>query len=134
MLILYALNRVKQGKDRLIPFSEVDREVKPLLERFGPPRSVYHTEYPFWRLQNDDIWEVVSDVPLRSRARNSDPPRSELLANGAKGGFKAELFAVLRDDLGLANEFFDALLKANFPHESHPAILAVIGGNLSHRV
>lgn len=134
LLLLYALRRIQVGSGRLLPFIEVERDVKPLLERFGPPRSAYHIEYPFWRLQNDGIWEVVSDVPLRSRARNSDPPRSELLANGAKGGFKAELFAVLRDDRGLANELFGALLKANFANESHPAILAAICGNLSHRV
>jgi putative restriction endonuclease len=134
LLLLYALARIQVGSERLLPFFEVDRDVKPLLERFGPPRSAYHIEYPFWRLQNDGIWEVVSEAPLRSRARNSDPPRSELLAKSAKGGFKAEMFAALRDDRGLANELFGALLKVNFPNESHPAVMAAISGSLSSRV
>lgn len=131
ILLLYALMRLEQRTDRLIPFFEIDREVRPLLERFGPLRSAYHTEYPFWRLQNDGIWEVVSETPLRSRARNSDPSRSELLAKGAKGGFKAEFFATLRDDRGLTSDLRKALLKANFPPESHPAIMAAVGGNPS---
>lgn len=131
LLLLYALGRIQPGAERLLPFTEVDRDVKPLLERYGPPRSAYHTEYPFWRLQNDGIWEVASDAPLRSRARNSDPPRSELLTKGARGGFKAVLFAALRDDRSLTTELCSALLKANFPQESHPAIMAAIGGNPS---
>jgi len=129
LLLIYALGRIQKGSERLLPFTEVDRDVKPLLERFGPPRSAYHTEYPFWRLQNDGIWEVVSDAPLRSRASNSDPPRSELLAKGARGGFKTELFATLRNEQGLAGELCRELLRANFPEETHLAVMAAVGGS-----
>jgi putative restriction endonuclease len=125
--MLYALSRVQQGSERLLPFAEVHRDVKPLLERFGPPRSAYHPEYPFWRLQNDGIWDVVSDVPLRSRASNSDPPRSELMTKGAMGGFRAELFAALRDKEALAGELCRELVRASFPVETHLAIMAAVG-------
>ena len=47
------------------------------LFEFGPSRKSYHPEYPFWRLQNDGIWEVASDVPL-SRKPNVDIPVTEL--------------------------------------------------------
>jgi putative restriction endonuclease len=127
LLLLYAFGRVQKGSERLLPFVEVDRDVKPLLEQFGAPRSAYHPEYPFWRLQNDGIWEVVSEAPLRSRKSNSDPPRSELLAKGARGGFRAELFLALRDEQNLIDELSRAVLIATFPAEHHPSIKVAVG-------
>jgi putative restriction endonuclease len=127
LLLLYALGRNQQGSERLLPFSEIDRHVKPLLERFGPIRTVHHPEYPFWRLQNGGIWEEVSDVPLRSRKSNSAPPRSEFLAKGAKGGFKDEMFAALTDEQHLIGELSLTVLMANFPADNHLSILAAVG-------
>ncbi len=109
-----------------MPFTEVDRDMKPLLERFGPARRVYHPEYPFWRLQNDGIWEVISDQPLRARASNSDPRRSELLAKNAKGGFKAELFAALKSEPGLASELCEHILRMTFAESIHSIIVDTI--------
>ncbi|MBV9783067.1 MAG: hypothetical protein JO264_04545 [Acidisphaera sp.] len=133
LLVLYAIDRVKRGSDRLLPFAEVDRDLKPLLERFGPPRSAHHPEYPFWRLQNDGIWEVVSDAPLRSRASNSDPLRSELLAKGARGGFKAELFATLKTEPHLATELCNEIFRTFFPEAIHLSIAEAVGIRMAGR-
>ena len=127
LLLLYAIGRLQHGSDRLLPFLDVDRDLKVLMERFGPSRSVYHPEYPFWRLQNDGVWEVVSDAPLRSRARNSDPRRSELLSKGARGGFRTELFTVLKAEKNLANQVCSRILTASFPGEAHANILVAVG-------
>jgi len=36
----------------------LEPDLERLLFEFGPPRKAYHPEYPFWRLQNDGVWEV----------------------------------------------------------------------------
>ena len=61
LLALYTLGRLRRGGERLISYADVDRELRKLLKEFGPPRKSYHPEYPFWRLQNDGVWEVLGD-------------------------------------------------------------------------
>ena len=58
LLLLYALGRCLNDGERLLPYGEVDRELRPLLMEFGPERKSCHTEYPFQRLANDGIWEL----------------------------------------------------------------------------
>jgi putative restriction endonuclease len=64
LLVLYALGRWSRGETADIPFKQVDADLTGLLKEFGPPRQSYHTEYPFWRLQNDDVWVVHATGPL----------------------------------------------------------------------
>jgi hypothetical protein len=76
LLVLYALGRWSRGDTGDIPFSEVDRDLTGLLKEFGPPRQSYHPEYPFWRLQNDGVWQVHAAGALKPRKGNTDPPRA----------------------------------------------------------
>lgn len=126
LLLLYAISSARPGKPRLIPYVEVDRDLRPLLLRFGPERSTVHPEYPFWRLQNDGLWEVVSDQPMRSRKSNSDPPRSELIEKGARGGFKEEFYAALSKDQNFREKVSIDVLRANFPEDVHESIRSAI--------
>ena len=72
LLLLYAPGRCLDHDSRMIPYAEVDRELKPLLMQFGPERKAYHTEYPFQRLENDGIWELHDASNLIRPASNSD--------------------------------------------------------------
>ena len=67
LLALYAIARLLRCEPRMIPYVEIDRELGKLLMEFGPHRQSYHPEYPFWRLQNDGIWEVSPKEGLTSR-------------------------------------------------------------------
>ena len=58
LLVLYAIGKLLQGKDRLLPFSEVDEKLGKLQRDFGPRRRAYHTQLPFWRLQYDGVKEI----------------------------------------------------------------------------
>src|SRR5262249_6923415 len=60
LLFLYALGRFANGQRRL-SYEEVDRDVGNLLQEFGPSSRSVHTEHPFWRLQNDGLWQVHTD-------------------------------------------------------------------------
>jgi len=92
LLLLYALGKCQIGEDRLIPFSKTDQSLRSLLIDFGPPRKSYHPEYPFWRLQNDGIWELPNSQLLKRRKSSTDAKKSELLKSNIHGGFTQKLY------------------------------------------
>jgi putative restriction endonuclease len=127
LLVLYALGRWQRGETADIPFIEVEPALTDLLKEFGPPRQSFHPEYPFWRLQNDGVWTVTSDAPMRSRASNTDPPKSELLATHARGGFSDEVKAALTARPDALTAIATSLLERHFPESLHPDILDAVG-------
>lgn len=127
LLLLYMLGRYQQGAARLIPFQQINEALTGLLREFGPPRQAYHPEYPFWRLQNDGVWEVVTEAPLTPRASNSDPLKSELLRFNVPGGLTAEIYQCLQYDQGLQRQLVELLLAEHFPRSLHADILEAVG-------
>src|SRR5262249_41640056 len=89
LLVLYALGRWARGETELA-LAEVDPALPSLLKEFGPPHRT-SSIYPFWRLQNDGVWLVQAEGTLKSRKGNTDPPKTELLAHHARGGFSDEV-------------------------------------------
>jgi putative restriction endonuclease len=130
LLVLYALGRWVRGERGDLPFREVDRDLTALLKEFSPPRQSYHPEYPFWRLQNDGVWEAHADGALKPRRGNTDPSEGELLAHDARGTFSADVQAALRADSALAGALAARLLESHFPESLHPDILAAVGLDL----
>ena len=127
LLVLYAIGQAGRSADRLLPFHQVDRDLTALLKEFGPPRRTVHTEYPFWRLQNDGIWEVAKADTLRRRESNSDPVKSELLAKDIHGGFLQECFSFLRRNAAAREKIVQGLLHAHFPESIHSDVLSAVG-------
>jgi putative restriction endonuclease len=130
LLVLYALARWCRGDRDDIPFRDVDRDLTPLLQDFGPPRQSYHPEYPFWRLQNDGVWVVHADGSMSPRRSNSDPPKGELLAHHAAGGFSEVVKAALRARPANVPEIATGLLANHFPESIHQDILDAVGLDL----
>ena len=58
-----------------------------LLDRFGVQLSKNRAQYPFWRLQNDSIWEIQNSELYKENS-SGDVSAKELKNNNAKGGFK----------------------------------------------
>jgi putative restriction endonuclease len=125
LLMLVALSELRAGRERLMTFPEIDRRLAPLLRKYTSSKSV-HTEYPFWRLQRDGVWEVPNGESLARRASNSDPLRSELLQKGVRGGFTEVMFSKLRLDEEFRSEFVEAMLR-HFPAISHKEVLHDVG-------
>jgi putative restriction endonuclease len=126
LLILLALGAWSRG-ERQLPFSECGPKLAELLREFGPASKSLHPEYPFWRLQNDGIWVVEAGRDLRSRASNSDPPKSELLAAGATGRFARDVESELRSRPDLVQRLAQRVLDAHFPETIHEDIRAAVG-------
>lgn len=130
LLLLYAIARSLRDKDRLIPYREVDEKVRQLLIDFGPTRKSYHPEYPFWRLQNDAIWELENSENVSLRAGNTDAKKSDLIKYNVLGGFKKEIFDLVTSDPAVAGEIATGILEANFPSSIHEDILQAVGLDL----
>jgi putative restriction endonuclease len=131
LLAIYAIGRLLRGEPRMIPYAEVDRDLAKLLMEFGPCRQSYHPEYPFWRLQNDGVWELSRTEGLSVRRGNTDAKKSELISNSVEGGFTPEVYEELSRNKRLATEIVQDLLIANFPETLHQDILDVVGIDFS---
>lgn len=126
LLILLTLGRYANGNNRLLPFSEVDVPLQDLLKAFGPPRKSFHSEYPFWWLQNDGIWELANANSVETRKGHADAKKSELLKYNVAGGFTKELFDAIEAKPVLIKWIALDLLDRCFPESFHQDILETV--------
>lgn len=127
LLLLLALGRLSRGKPRLASYThEIRQPLSRLLDRFGPPRRANHPEHPFWRLRNDNLWEVPDDETLPTTS-SGDVLSSALAENGTHGGFPEPLQRLLRRNPELVETATAHLLAANFPDSLHLSIRDEVG-------
>ena len=130
LLVLYAIGELRRGKDRLLPYSQVDEDFGDILAEFGPRRSRQGTQYPFWRLQTDGFWELTNAAKVRLTA-SGDPFKSDLIDFNVQGGFIAEIANQLQTNSSLASEIVHLMLEGHFPETWHHDILQRIGIELT---
>ena len=126
LLLLLILARKSRVLPDEVTFTEIEDTVRDLLFEFGPSRKSYHPEYPFWRLQNDGIWEVASDVPM-SRKPNVDIPVTELRGKNARGRLPQSVLDELETSPELITEVAHSILDSHFPDSLHEDIAAAVG-------
>lgn len=105
LLLLYALGRLVNDNERLIPYADVDRDLRSLLLEFGPERKACHTEYPFWRLQNDGIWELTNIEHVETRKGHTDGKKSELLKYGVSEDSRLRFLKSCNEIRGLSQNW-----------------------------
>ena len=130
LLVLYAIGKLLRGESRLLPFTEVDDNLGNLLREFGPKRTVQRTQLPFWRLQNDGIWEIPGAERIKL-SPGGDVNRGDLFRNEVSGGFTEDIALRLQNDTGLAFEIVQNMLDAHFPASIHEDILQAVGIELT---
>ena len=126
LLALWAIGRCLSGESRMAPYRTVDAALGGLLRDFGPPRKSVHTEFPFWRLQGDGIWELDGVGGVRV-TRSGDAYKGDLLSEDVRGGLPEEIYDTLRADHRLTAEIVRDLLAAHFPETRHDDILQAVG-------
>ena len=115
-----------QGENRLLPYSEIDENLGNLLREFGPKQANYGTQYPFWRLQNDGVWEIT-DADKIGQTRSGDALKSDLVRYDVSGGFLEDIANRLQNDSKLAFRIIQNLLDAHLPPSLHEDILQAVG-------
>lgn len=133
LLVLYAIGELLRDGNRLLRYSEVDENLGNLLREFGPGRVNYGTQYPFWRLQNDGIWEI-SDADQVRQTASGDALKSDLVRYDVSGGFLEHIAHQLQNDSKLSFEIIQSLLDAHFPSSFHEDILQAVGIEFSLQI
>ena len=127
LLLLYALGCCYKGENRKIFYSKIDIDLRKLFIEFAPNLKSIHTEYSFWRLQNDGLWVLYGAENVQPRKSNTDAKKSELLLYNVCGGFSENIYNELRNNSSLLIEIARDLLNAYFPTTVHKDILDRIG-------
>ena len=126
MLAIWAIGRCMNCKPRMAPFDTAHTELTGLIQRFGPHRGSVPTEQPFWRLQNDGVWEI--DKPHLVRVDSSGGPSvASLHEHGIMGGLIESYYEAFQYDPNLAWRVALSLLEAHFPASLHDDILHAAG-------
>lgn len=126
LLVLYAIGKLLRSEGRLISYADIEEELRNLLREFGPWRSTHNPQFPFWRLQNDGIWEVSDAANIRQTA-SGDAYITDLRSYNVSGGFPEPIAYQLQNDSKLAFEIIQNLLDAHFPFSYHEDILQAVG-------
>ena len=107
-------------------FATVHVDLTWLVRRFGPHRRRVPTAEPFWRLQNDGVWEI--DQPeLVSLDTSGSAHISDLRQHGIMGGLLESDYNAIRADPNLAWRIATSLLADHFPDTLHDEILRATG-------
>lgn len=133
LLVLYAIGKLLRGEGRLISYVDIEENVADLLSEFGPKRKFYRAYFPFWRLQNDGVWEV-SDAERIRQSSGGDAYITDLRRYDVSGGFLEPIADQLLNDANLTFEIVQNLLDAHFPSTLHEDILQTVGIELPLRV
>ena len=125
LLVLYAIGRLLRDEVRLIPYSEVEQNLKQLLREFGPRRRRDKPQEPFWRLQKDGVWEVTDACKINEDSKGN-VSISDLRDHNVSGGFHEAIAEQFQNDSKLASEIIQSLLDTHFPSSFHEDILQAV--------
>ena len=131
LLALWAIGRCLRGEPRLVSYREADRVLQTLLRDYGPQRTNIRTEYPFWRLRNDCVWDVERKEVVRVTS-SGDALRKSLLENNIHAGLPSHIHEALTTDPDLAKKIAREVVDAHFPASLHDEILAAVGIELDN--
>ena len=122
LLVLWAIGRCLQGKDRLVEYKVVHEALLSLLNAFGPARLRHKPQEPFWRLQKDRVWEIPDANRIAEDSRGGVSP-ARLREFHIMGGFPEALFDSFRRDRTVALNVAEQLVSAHFPESMRMAVL-----------
>jgi putative restriction endonuclease len=129
LLILYALGRWINSKQAKFEFSDVEGDLRELLEEFGPYRSNQRPIYPFWRLKNDRIWSLSNPDGEPDIVKSGDP--SVRWMRSASGGFLPEVLELFSRNHKVLDQTIKLLLEAHFPNSIHDELMSAVGLTLT---
>lgn len=133
LLVLLSLARVQRGAARMARFTELEGELRALLDEFGPTRSADRAHMPFWHLGTDhggSLWELEGPRVLLARSAGATPTLGALRGEGVRGGFSGRIHGLLSRDPRLLRDIARRVLRAYFPASIHADIVSTVGLDL----
>lgn len=124
--VLAYLHRLELGGDRLVTYQELEALTEQGIRSCAPEGTKVDARQPFWRLQNDGLWEIVTD-PGFDRvwpSPTADPP-SWITEPSVRAGLLPQYFSALRDNPGLVQQARDLLVERFLPDTVTDAALAL---------
>lgn len=125
LLVLYAIGKLLRGEDRL-QYVDIEEDIRNLLREFGPTRPNYNPHFPFWRLQNDEIWQV-SEIDSIRLTESGDAYVTDLRNYNVSGCFSNAILTRLQNDSELTCEIVRTVLDGHFQPSLHADILHTVG-------
>ncbi len=122
LLALWAIGRCLRGEPRLASYEQIHRELAGLLQRFGPHGRPPKTEYPFWHMRNDGVWEVPEANLIRTTS-SQHAFVSDLRRHRVHGGLTVVDYAAFQSNPQLAQRIARILVAKHFPPSLHEEIL-----------
>ncbi len=100
ILLLYALSQCRYKQERLLNFQTIDNVFVECFEKFNLDGIAKNSHYPFGKLENDEIWEVINSKQLK-RTSVGHLYKKQLIDENIYGGFTQSIYAelVLNDAL-----------------------------------
>lgn len=96
LLLLIAIRRAAEGRERLFSFSDIEQELDGLLKRFGTTAGKQHPAYPFVRLgRQPALWDLEDRSLLDT---GGDPSPAVLREPGHRAGLSTAAHALMVGD------------------------------------
>ena len=133
LYFLLCVAGIQRGAPRLQRFSDIRAELGEALRIFGSNKAGIHPEYPFSRLPNDGLAELMADGPLEIRKSNKDPKVSSLLRTNARGGLLPDYHEILQNSFSLQSTVIHRTLDAHFPASIHEDVIQFFRLTLADR-
>lgn len=96
-----------------------------------PVRKSTHTEYRFWRMGKDGIWEIDRPEEVTTNPRSGDAHVSSLVDRDIHGGLLEEDHAALSRNPRLAFRIAESIIDAHFPESYREDILQATGVDMA---
>jgi hypothetical protein len=113
ILLLWAIGRAAQGLPRLVRWTDVQQELRPLLTALGREGSRPTPQYPFVALTETQWWELPEVLEEIPRAHGSAPLKW-LTRHNPLGGLPCEVYDLLTTDVDARDAVVRALLHRFF--------------------
>lgn len=126
LLLLVALSRIQQNKERLALFSDIEKPLTELLIEFGPQRKSHYPEEPFQRLPKDGIWELANKQGIIN-TQGGKFTKTILRKEAISGGFTPDIYDLIQSNQELIGQIASILLKTHFPQTIHQDIADATG-------
>ena len=128
ILVLLLLERILNGHANNFPFEEFDHDLKKWLEKYGSNNASSTRNEPFWRLKNDEVWDITAPAELMSQSGTPTP--KQLIEAKVSAKLKDDLYQGIRNNPELISEIANSLTAQFVSEPFRISFIADIAPNI----